>query len=297
MTVVNVMPIYIFKPLLSFVCMTASTDDSFFFFQATAPVTIEALLTGVQLLVDGKDSDVIVAKNKRTLLEAVVSPPGAANTSHFFWYLNEKLQRNWLTPQLHIDFTKTGEVRLQVLVENHLLSRVVSPEVRVLVVERLGDVRGLADHHSVHVRQARNYTVLVDHGSNITYEWVFGDFQDPVTTDVPTATHTYWLGGTYTLTVTLTTPLGDFRVTSSEVFVLHSGTCDTPKVLGFYPKDTASKREVSPAAPRHTQPVSRVWAPCEGGKNVGPFRLRHDSRKRSIKWIFVAQNDIPQSPF
>lgn len=264
-------------------------------FQAAAPLVAEPVLTAVQLLVDGKASDVIVAKNERTLLEAVVSPPEAQNSAVFYWYINNILQRHLVTQQVHFEFSKTGETNIQVVVENHVSRGVMSPKVRVFVVERLGDVRGLADHHSVHVRQSRNYTVLVGRGSNITYKWDFGDFQSSVTTSVPTASHTYWVDGTYIITVTLTTPLEDLQVITSKVFVLRSGKCDTPEVLGFYPKDTPNKREVSPGAP--LQLVSTVSAPPKGGKNVWPLRLRHDSRKRSIKWIFVAQNDIPQSPF
>lgn len=264
-------------------------------FQATAPLVVEAVLAGVQLLVDGKDSDVIVEKNKRALLEAVVSPPEAQNTSNFYWYINMVPQWHLVSQQVRLEFSKTGEMKIQVVVENRVSRPLVSPKVRVFVVERLGDVRGLADHHSVHVRQARNYTALVGHGSNITYTWDFGDFQSPVTTSVPTVSHTYWVDGTYTITVTLTTPLEDLQVITSKVFVLRSGKCDTPEVIGFYPKETPNKREVSPGAP--LQPVSRVSAPRKGGKNVGPLRLRHDSQKCSIKWIFVAQNDIPQSPF
>lgn len=252
-------------------------------------------MAGVQLLVDGKQTDVIVPKNRRALLEAIVSPPEAQQTAIFFWYINGNLQQHLVNQQFHLEFSKTGEVKLEVAAQNDVSYAVMSPEVRVLVVERLGDVRGLADHHSVLVRNARIYTVLVGRGSNITYTWDFGDHQSPFNTTVPTTKHTYLTAGTYTLTVTLTTPLGDLHVTTSKVFVLRSGECDTPKVLGLYPKKIYNRREVSSLLP--LQPVFNVSAPREGSKNVGPFRLRHDSRKLSIKWIFVAQNDIPQSPF
>lgn len=210
-------------------------------------MTVEAPLNGVQLLVDDKDTDIILPKNRIVYLKAVISPPEALDTSRFYWYRNHALQR-WTHQGMHYQFSTPGEVSLQVVVENQN-SHVESTEVRVLVVERIGDVRGLADHDSVLVRQARNYTVLVGHGSNITYTWHFGDFLDTVNTTVPTKAHTYWIAGTYTLTVRLTTPLGDLHVVTSKVFVLNSGKCDTPKVLGFYPKDASTEREVSFSAP------------------------------------------------
>lgn len=235
---------------------------SFSLFQASASLIVEPLLTDVQVLVDGKDTDAIVAKNKRTSLEAIVSPPEAQDTVSYFWYLNRELQMNWKAQQFDYDFPKTGEVKVQLVVQNSLLQRVQSPEVRVLVVERLGNVRGLADHHSVQVLQARNYTVLVGRGSNITYTWDFGDLHNPITTAVPTVNHIYWVVGTYTITVTLTTPLGDHQVITSKVFVLRSGKCDTPMVLGFYPQEIFNKREVSPATPptNSVQSWRLLWA-------------------------------------
>ncbi|XP_045139440.1 uncharacterized protein LOC123520860 isoform X2 [Portunus trituberculatus] len=208
--------------------------------QASTQVTVEAPLTAVQLLVDGKDTNIILPKNKNASLKAVVSPLGAQRTTEFFFSVYEY----WIsTDEIYLLFPTPGEVTLQVWVKNKI-SRVESQEVRVLVVEEIGNVRGLADHDSVLVYEARNYTVLVGRGTNITYTWDFGgSFLQPVNTTVPTKTHTYLLPGTYTLTVSLTTPLGDLHVLTSKVFVLKSGKCDTPKVLQFYPRDTSAKRE------------------------------------------------------
>lgn len=262
-------------------------------FQASAYVTVEAPLTEVQLFVNDKESDIILQKNKLAYLKAAISPPEAKNTSRFFWYLNHESQR-WKNPEMHYKFSTPGEVSLQVVVENQL-SHVISPEVRLLVVEKLGDVRGVADYDSVLVRQERNYTVLVGRGSDITYTWDFGDHHT-ATTNVPTTTHTYWMAGTHTLTVHLTTPLGDLHVVTSKVFVLKSGKCDTPKVLAFYPRDASTEREVSPIAPVWQCSLScQSW---EGSGNmVDLAEARNDSRKRPIKWIFVAQNDFPQKAF
>lgn len=232
-------------------------------------MTVEAPLTGVQLLVDGKDTNIILSKNKNVSLKAVVSPPEAQYTAHFFF----TVYVYWFTTdEMYFQFPTAGEVTVQVFVKNRI-SLVESEEVRVLVVEEIGNVRGLADHDSVLVYEARNYTVLVGRGTNITYTWNFGNFLDPVNTTVPTKTHTYLWPGTFTLTVSLTTPLGDLHVLTSKVFVLKSGKCDTPKVLHFYPRDTSAKREVSPSAcvrPHFLCPETPVWG--EAWQNDGLSR-------------------------
>ena len=245
---------------------------------------MEVPLTGVQIFVNDKDSDIILPKNRLSFIKAVVSPPEALHTSHFYWYRNHEPQ-SWVNHELHYQFSTAGEVSFQVVVENQI-SHVVSPEVRVLVVKKLGDVKGFAPHNSVLVREARNYTVLVGQGTNITYTWDFGNFLDPVTTTtVPTKTHTYWMAGTYTLTVRLTTPLGDLHVVTSKVFVLNSGKCNTPDVLNFYPRDTPTKREVSPIA--SIKSCFHSFQPWERPvRMVNVEDAHNDSRKRYIKWIF-----------
>ncbi|XP_069955109.1 polycystin-1-like protein 1 [Cherax quadricarinatus] len=222
------------------------TDTNHFNYKAVGLVRIEEKLESAILLVDNKSTDVVIQKDKRTPLEVVVTPPGALSNAEFFWYGEgggSPVESHYHTR--HKYFESTGEWVLYVEVINSI-SQVRSNNVSVLVVERISGVRGLADHDSVIKGKPRNYTVLVDKGSHITYTWDFeAGWLRKVNTTKPTKEHTFHNSGTYTITITLTSPLREAFVVTSKVFVLDSGICDTPKVLQFWPKDIAAPRQVS----------------------------------------------------
>lgn len=213
-----------------------------FVLQATAGLMVVERLESVVLLVENRTSDVFIQKNKPTRLEALVTPRGAVHNARFLWFIGSSKPRiRYSNVYIH---RWSRNVVLSVRVENGV-SNVSSAKVKATVVERIEGVRGVADHDSVLAGHPRDYTVLVNRGSHISYTWDFGDGTHPVTTTRATQEHTYDTPGTYNLFVNLTTPLGDAVVVSSTVFVLASGVCDTPEVLQFFPRDIATDGKVS----------------------------------------------------
>ncbi|KAG7159744.1 Polycystin-1-like 2 [Homarus americanus] len=214
----------------------------------TSVVVVEVRLESVLLLVNNKTDNVVVQSRRRTLLEALVTPSEALDDAQFFWFIGTHTPDPHHIHSFSYYFSRSGELTVSVLVKNRV-SSVRSSEVKVLVVERIEGVRGLANHDSVHSGEHRNYTVLVDHGSHINYTWTFGDISLPVVTHKSTVSHRYRFSGVHTITVRLTSPLGQHIVVRSRVFVLQDSVdCDTPKVLRFYPLDIAVQREVGECA-------------------------------------------------
>ncbi|XP_076050508.1 polycystin-1-like protein 1 [Oratosquilla oratoria] len=198
-------------------------------------------LRSVHLLEEGEN--LVIPKGGRKEFHAKVDPPEAADECRFLWSLSG-VNRTTYRPSFSKEFRETGVFHLSVRAENRI-SAVDSQRLRIKVVEEIHGVRGVVYPTSVQVNRRWSFTVLVNHGSDITYHWDFGDGKTKVTRQEK-AKHRYVAPGEYLLKVVLRNLVSEETVTE-RVFVLKNGIeCDTPRIIAFYPEDQTRPREVGP---------------------------------------------------
>ncbi|XP_064080787.1 uncharacterized protein LOC135197694 [Macrobrachium nipponense] len=212
--------------------------------KASALLTVERRLESTWIETGLEGDPLIIEKGVKSLLTAFVSPPAAEGEHRrYYWYFEGGYSNLTITPNIHYIYKDVGPRDIHLRAENQV-SSVSSPVLRILVVEKLGSAR-IAPHDDVHRGEYYTFRIILDRGSNVTYMWDFGDGTKTRFSMKPHTIHRYKDAGVHLLKVTLTTPLNDSVVATSEVFVLEEdGFCKTPAVLKFHP-DLAVRREVS----------------------------------------------------
>ncbi|CAL4125550.1 unnamed protein product, partial [Meganyctiphanes norvegica] len=216
---------------------------------AQAVVSVVVGVKNISLELMGSPGPHLIEVNGMVHLRGHVHPHEAVqNGAKYVWDLGiEQVSSFSSNFVYHFPVTGTHIIKVTILTE---VSMMTSAPLLVNVVERLS-ARGIADHDSVMVHKERDFTVLVDHGSDIVYTWDFGDNSTKAITLRKTVSHTYEQTGVFNLTVHLQNPLGALLL-DDKVFVLTPclsppcltfSHCHTPKVPRIFPTDDEGIRK------------------------------------------------------
>ncbi|KAF2364059.1 PKD domain, partial [Trinorchestia longiramus] len=117
---------------------------------------------------------------------------------------------------------------------SNLVSAVRSKMIFLKVVEPVYEVTGFADFEPVLVKHRTLYKVQFWFGTDVSFDWDFGDGRTAVTS-VRQVHHTYMTPAEYQLSVVLSNPVSSARVQTAVFAVNGTGACYTPKVNEIYP--------------------------------------------------------------
>ncbi|XP_022249693.1 uncharacterized protein LOC106466023 [Limulus polyphemus] len=190
--------------------------------EATKKIFVLDILQDVELCVrDVKgalvcEGEVNIPAKEKVMLKATVVPNN--KYTHFLWHFGDSdLSLRTETSVFNHTYENVGSYAVTVLAKNHI-SNASSSTIKIHVLNKVQNLR-IKSSNKILVGQEIEFLALFWFGSDLTFEWSFGDETAAVTTRSTSVNHTYASVGEYQVKLKAWNSISQEN-TSENIFVL-----------------------------------------------------------------------------
>ncbi|XP_076349473.1 uncharacterized protein LOC143246519 isoform X3 [Tachypleus tridentatus] len=162
------------------------------------------------------EGEVNIPAKEKVMLRATVVPNN--KYTHFLWYLGDSdLSLRTETSVFNHTYENVGSYAVTVLAKNHI-SNASSSTIKIHVLNKVQNLR-IKSSNKIRFGQEIEFMALFWFGSDLTFEWSFGDGTATVTTRSTSVNHTYANVGEYQVKLKAWNTISQGN-TSENIFVL-----------------------------------------------------------------------------